>query len=83
MAGRPEPRLGHADDQNTELGMRMRSQARPALRIQIGIAVHDQQAKAAHVGQHGTQARQLPQEELTGLVGRHLGNQHRPLRKHG
>src|SRR5690348_1534937 len=63
--------------------MGMRAQAGPAGRIKVGIAIDDEQARPGHVGQHGLQRRQLPQEELAGPVRQHPGNQHGRLRQHG
>ena len=53
MGGRPERRFGHADHRHTELGMRMRAQARAAGRVEVGIAVDHQQAQPVDTAQHG------------------------------
>ena len=45
------PGSGHADHRDAELGARMRAQAGPAVRVKIGVAVDDQQAQPAQVGQ--------------------------------
>lgn len=74
MDSRPERRLGHADYRNTELGVRMRTQARPVGRVEIGIAIDHQQGQPANAAQNRARRRQFPPEELTRPVRHHLGH---------
>jgi hypothetical protein len=77
VGGRPEPRLGHADHRDAELGVRVGAEPRPAERVEIGVPVDDQQAKP-HPAQDRPQRRQLPEVELARPVRRRLG-QHRDV----
>ena len=54
-------------------GMRVRTQARPAAGVQVGVTIDHQQAQPAHTVQDRAQRRELAQVELTRPVGRHLG----------
>ena len=79
MAGATEPGLGHADDRDAERRVRVCAEARAAAGIKVGVAVDDQQGKVGHVGEHGAQRRQFPQEELAWLVRQHCREQDSPL----
>jgi hypothetical protein len=58
---------------DAELGVRMRAQAGPAGRVQIGVAVDHQQAQPAQTVQDRAQRRELAQVELARPVGRYPG----------
>ena len=45
-----------------------------AVRVQVGVAVDDEQAQPAQAGQDCAQRRELAQVELSRLVGRYLGD---------
>jgi hypothetical protein len=70
VGGGAERRLGHADHRDAELLAGPGAQAGPAAGIQVGVAVDDQQAQAAHAFQGRAQRRELAQVELARLVGR-------------
>ena len=74
VGGDGEGCLGYADDRHPKLSMGMRAQAGSAARVQIGVAVDDQQGHAVQAVQDCMQRRQFPQVELAGLVGRHVGH---------
>jgi hypothetical protein len=60
VAGRAERRLGHSDDRDVQLGVQMCPEPGPSLRVQVDIAVDDDQRYAvAEVGQHGPQRGQF------------------------
>ena len=73
VGSRAEPGLGDPDHRDAELGVRMRAQAGPAAGVQIGVAIDDQQAQPAQIGQDRAQRRELAQVELTRPVGRYPG----------
>ena len=70
VGGGAEGCLGHADHRNAELLARPGAQPGPAVGVQVGVAVDDQEAQAAHAVQHRAQRRELSQVELAWLVGR-------------
>ena len=67
-----EPGLGHPDHRDAERGVRMRAQAGPAARVQIGVAVDDQPAQPAQILQDRAQRREFAQvlAERTAIVAR-------------
>src|SRR5215475_9914847 len=71
MGGCAERGFGHADHRDAKLGVRVRTQAGPATRIKIGVAI-DHQAQPGYAVQHGARRWQLPQVELARLVGQYL-----------
>jgi len=73
VRGGTETRLGHADHRHAELLAGASAQARPAVRIQIGVAVDDEQGHLTHAVQNRAEWRELTQVEPARLVGLGLG----------
>jgi hypothetical protein len=82
MGSRAERRLGHADHRDGKLGVSMGAQAGPAVRVQIDVAIDDQQSQAADARQNRAQRRQLPPVELPGPVWLGLGHHRAALGQH-
>ena len=73
VGSRAEPGLGPPNHRDAELGMRMRTQARPAAGLQVGGTIDHQQAQPAHTVQDRAQRWEFAQVELTWPVGRYPG----------
>jgi hypothetical protein len=67
-----EGSLGHPDYRDTELSVRVRTQAGPATGVMVGVTVDHQQAQLAQPMQDRANRRELTQIELTGAVRQHL-----------
>ena len=70
VGGGAEGRLGHADHRDAELVAGAGAQAGPSVRVQVGVAVDDQQGHLGQAVQHRAQRRELAQVEPARLVGR-------------
>jgi hypothetical protein len=68
-----EPGGGHPAHRDAGLGVRMRTRAGSAARVQVGVAAGHQQAQPAQIVQDRAQRREFAQVELARLVGRYLG----------
>jgi hypothetical protein len=64
--------FGHPDHRDTELSVRVRTQAGPATGVKVGVTVDHQQAQLAQPMQDRANRRELTQIELTGAVRQHL-----------
>jgi hypothetical protein len=82
MGSRAERRLGHADHRDGELGMGMGAQAWLAVRVQVNVAIDDQQSEAVDARQNRAQRWQLPPVELPGPVRLGLGHHRAALGQH-
>jgi len=57
--------LGYADHRRAEPGVHVSAQPRPAVRVEVDVAVDDQQVELSSCAQHGADGGQLPGGELT------------------
>ena len=64
MGGRPEGGFGDADHRHAELVVGVAAQAGPAQRVQVDIAVDDQQVDGSGLGQDGSEGGQFTIGEM-------------------
>jgi hypothetical protein len=73
VGGAAERGLRDPDHRNVEPRVGVRTEPGPPLRIEVDVAVDDQQVDRAGHGQHGVQRGQFTSVEVAGTVGRDLG----------
>jgi hypothetical protein len=71
--GGAERGLGHADDMGVQMGVQVCPEAGASVRVQVHVAVDDDQCdRPAEGGEYRLQRGQFAGEELSRLVGRHV-----------
>jgi hypothetical protein len=79
VGGRREPGFRHADDRDTELLVDVCPEPGPARRIQVDVAVDDEQADVINPGEDRAQRREFALVERAGPVGGHVFDENRLL----
>ena len=72
MGSGPEGGLGHADHRDGEFGASVGTQTGLTIRIQVGVAVDDQQGHLAQPVQYGAHRWEFAQVESAGPVRRNV-----------